>query len=234
MQPAGIALRDRQVSVLLVGHPLGVGVGEQVEVADDRRQRRAELMRDGGDEVFAEVAQLLGTRGVVAVDAAGAPLQLELPDQHRDQQRGGDRRDDEPESRPRIRPPRILCEPPAFDAHERLEPAEALRLRRRGEVGALEPCRLGLVVPAHVRKRGLGDPEGVRAGTGRRDLELRNRGRELLRAQRLALDRGRVMKLEPAERCRGDRDDEEAGRESVEEALLVPVKPDGAPTGHNT
>ena len=131
-------------------------------------------MRDGRDELLSQSAQLLRAHRVVAVDSTGAPLELELPDQEREQEQNRPRRDDERRPCARVGHARRRSAAQRLGADQRLEASQiavgshALRAGRRfavnrsdelaGDgvcVGAerwAEPVALGAVVPADGKK----------------------------------------------------------------------------------
>ena len=57
-QPVGVAVDHVEVGALVLGQLAGAGVAEQVREGDDRRQRAAQFVRDGGDELVVERGRL--------------------------------------------------------------------------------------------------------------------------------------------------------------------------------
>ena len=82
-------------------------------------------MRDRRGEVVLHAHELFGALGVVAIDAPGPPLHLELPEQHADEEPDGDRRDDQSQASLGIRHARGLRLLSDFGVDLRLETSES-------------------------------------------------------------------------------------------------------------
>src|SRR5487761_1204729 len=206
------ALDHGEIGSLFRCQSPGVPVRDQLEVADDRRQRRAQLMRDHCDELVAQADQLLGTRGVVPVDASGTALELEQPDEEDDEEAGAHCRDDESEARRGVDPVDLarLTRELGFDL-----PVEHRGLSRRREVrdvGRIESPSLARVVGGHVAE----------GGHDIASFPFEHRGLELLGANGLTLGRRGVMEPERPKPHRGEGEEERCGDEGVGELLHVP------------
>ena len=80
-EPVRVALDDAQEPALLVGQVAGLAVEQELGVAPDRRQRRAQLVRDERDELVlqpVELAQALVLGREVALRGLGEGARLLL------------------------------------------------------------------------------------------------------------------------------------------------------------
>jgi hypothetical protein len=219
-----VPLHDLEERPLLRCAGVRVVVSDQLEIAEDRRERCAQLMRDRRDELVAQPDQLLRARGVVAVDAPRPPLHVELPDESSDEGRGADQRDDQREPRVRVRHARGATERPDLRVDAVLEPrklSDELPLARRGDaavaslrqvedairsthvrdIGSLETVALVAVVLANLLERVLNRGDGLSALARklRADALLGLRpGQEVLKPERgaTATHRARGQELE--------------------------------------
>ena len=97
---------------------------DQLQIAQDRRQRRTQLVRHRGGEVVLLPHQLLGALDVVAVDSAGAAFGLELQEEHRHEQPGCHRGDDQSQARAWIRDTGLPFLQPNLGVDAGLEPRQ--------------------------------------------------------------------------------------------------------------